>query len=111
MSNFLDDYQWKAEQSRKAAAAADQERLRRQNEEARILNERDAARRDAEDAKRQADAAALREAEFRAAVRASYPAMDNSTFDAEWPRLRVKAMEEASARSMAERLAMLGGVL
>ena len=109
MTNYLDDYQWQQEQARKAVDTQEREELQRANEEAKRANEADQAA--ANEAQRQRDqaAATAREAEFKAAVRAEYAAMDPATFDAEWPRLRAEWLERASARILARKTAEAAG--
>ena len=88
--------------------AEDEQRQAQQaasNEAAKRANEADREKEAVAQRKRDEAAQAEREAQFKASVRAEYPSMDNRTFEAEWPRLRSQALEQASARNIAEKRA------
>ena len=72
---------------RRAEDEQRQAQLLADNEEAKIANAAARAAEAAVQRKRDEDAQAERETQFKASVRAEYPAMDDQTFEAEWPRL------------------------
>lgn len=107
----MSDYTYYDDQARRDAMrqsqeAAERERLQRQNDEAKRLNGLDRERAADEQRKRDAAANAEREAQFKASVRATMPAMDDASFESAWPMLKIEAMEEQSRRLMAEKRVM-----
>ena len=107
----MSDYPYHNEQARydamrQSQEAAERERLQQQNAEAKRLNELDRERVADEQHKREAAANAERDAQFKASVRATMPAMDDAAFESAWPRLRIDAMEAQSQRLLDEKRAM-----
>ncbi len=104
MTTYYDD-QARRDAMRLAADAAERTERERQNAIDKAYNESKAEQERQAQREREAVASAQREAEFKQQIRAEYPALDDKTFEAEWPRLRVQALEQRSAAILAAKRA------